>query len=214
MRKASTKQSKRRIGGETEQTDYSTKALDAWANKAKEKEPKRSDLALVSKLARRQLALAIKMAKIAEQLQGTTNDYNSIRLKELPEALAQCGVEMVILKTGEKVEIKTDYYCSLTGKHREPAIAWLRKKGFDDLISRNVVASFGKGQDKEADRALKAMDKFKHAVVKAVEEVNTGSFKALVREQIEAGVPVPVAQLGITVQEAAKISPPKKRTVI
>lgn len=170
------------------------------------------DLAAVARLARRQLDLEAVVAAAEEELKRQQKALFDVRCLELPEALSACGLSKVTLSTGEVVEVRTEYYCSLTGQYRAPAIAWLQANGLTSIITQDVIASFGKDESKKAAALLKLLGtkRFKGVPAKLQENVNTATFKALVREKIEAGEAVPVDELGVTVQDAAKITPPRR----
>ena len=188
-------------------------ALTAWAEKGPEPLDAKAKTN-IAKLARRQINLERAIQRATEKLGKINEAYAQIRMVDLPEALSAVGLSGFTLKNGEKVELKTAYHCSLAGQYREPAIRWLRKNNLDELVTWDVIASFGKGFEKQAKACLALLSKRKGASVKGVESINTGSFKAVVRELLEAGKRVPVKEIGVTVQESSRIiSKPKKATV-
>lgn len=194
--------------------------FEQWASYREEAAPEAAvDLALVGRLARKQLELEALLETAEENAKSVQQRLFDVRCLELPEALAAAGLSKVALSTGEQVEVKTEYYASLGGKYREPALAWLREQGFDDLLQIELTVSFGKGQGAAQKKVLQFLEKLaKDKKLKAdltwnsQETVNTGSFKAIVREQLENGVTVPVEELGVTVQDATKITTPKAKS--
>lgn len=170
----------------------------------------KTDLKRISQLARKQLKLAREVEALEERAKVKRAAHEEVATRLLPDALAEAGVAALTLKDGSKIEVKPNYYCSLTGKYHDPAIQWLRKKGLDDLITQTVGAVFGKGEDKAAERVRKLLAKA-NVPFKTEEKVNSGSFKALVRELIENGEQVPHTDLGVTIIDMAKITPPKPR---
>ena len=102
------------------------------------------------------------------------------------------------------VSVKDGYYCSLTGKHKQPAIDWLRQEGHDAVISRDFTAQFGRGEDQQADRLAKLLRQRKVAF-KEAENVNTGTFKAIIKEMVEGGRRVPLVKLGVRVVPTSTI---------
>lgn len=165
----------------------------------------------VAALAQRQLALEAEVENLSEQLKRAQERLELVRTEDLPGAMDAAGISAFELGGGVKVKLVTEYFCSLAGQYREPAVAWLREQELDDLITNDVVASFGKGDEKRAQAAYKALSKRKGAMTKLVENVNTSSFKAVVREMLENGAYVPVDELGVTVRDAAKITVPKAK---
>lgn len=158
----------------------------------------------ISALATRQLELTADVARLGEALKAISAELRTVSEDELPAALAEAGIKSITLPDGSVVTVKDDYYCSLTGKYRDPALAWLREQGHDAVITRAFAVRFGKGEEKSAERLEKLLGQRKFPY-KAADEVNTGTFKAIVREQVEAGERVPLVRLGVRVVPQAHI---------
>lgn len=173
------------------------------------------DLKAIASAAQLQLRLESEIAALGEQLAAKTKELDAVRLKQLPEALSAAGMSTFTLSTGEKIEVKRDYYCSLTGQYKLPAMNWLREEGHDDIISHEVKVSFGRGyKKKDLDALLKLVQKFGNAQAQENDAVNTATFKALVKEQLEKGEVIDYAALGVTIIDAAKITAPKRKVEI
>ncbi len=168
------------------------------------------DLKRITALARKQIKLTKDLESLEERAKVKRELRDEIATRELPDMLAEVGIAELILRDGSKVVVKPNYYCGLTGKYKEPAIAWLRKKGFDDLISQVVGVSFGKGEDAEAKKVEKLL-RDTGIPFKTEEVINSATFKALIRELIEKGERVPHNDLGVTIIDTAKITLPKPR---
>ena len=169
----------------------------------------KTDLVRITKLARKQVKLDREVKALEERVKAKRAAHDEVAVRDLPDALAEAGAAAVTLKDGTKVEVKSNYYCTLTGKYHDPAIRWLRKKKYDDLIKQAIITTFGKGEEKAADRLRKILAK--HTVpFRTDESVHSGSFKALVRELIEKGDKVPIDELGVTIIDMAKITLKKK----
>lgn len=193
--------------------------LAAWAKTtatASREKLSTAKLKGLTALGNEMLKLEKSMAKQSEAMKKLVARYDEIRLKEIPALLLETGAESVTLKGGWKIELKRDYFCSLTGKYRDPALAWLRANDLASLISRDVTASFGKGQEKQAEALLKllAQKRFAATAVAANENVNTGTFKAVVREKLENGEKVPTDKIGVTIQDAARVIAPKAKKTL
>ena len=179
------------------------------------------DLKRVARLAQRQLQLEDKIVAEQGRLEDLQKQYFDVRCLELPEALTEANLKEFTLTTGEKVKLATEYSASLSGDKKAAAIAWLEREGYSSLVSLDLTVQLAKGHDALAQKIEKLLKKtFKRELAAGSlqlglgRNVNTTSFKALVREQLEAGVQLPVEELGIFVQDAAKITRPKKEKTL
>ncbi len=125
--------------------------------------------------------------------------------RELPDLMLEAGMEEFTTTAGHKVAIVRGLTAGLTGKYRAPALAWLRETGNDAIISRDVGTSFGKGEDEAADRAVSIL-RDAGIDVTDVENVNTSTFKALVKEMLGDGEDVPLEDLGVHQWVKSKIT--------
>ena len=167
-------------------------------------------LSEITRLAEAQLALEREIQATQATLEGQVKRLNQVRLELLPAALNEAGLRELRLASGHRVQLAMDYTCSLTGRYRDPAVAWLKAEGLEDVISYDVVESFGPRDVKQLERLRKALLKLGVGFSEK-ENVNTATFKALVRERLEAGEQVPLGELGVTAIESTKITAPPKR---
>ena len=185
--------------------------LAAWEKTGAAPQASATDLKTIAQLASEQLAAEARIAALQEKLKAEAQIYDRIRLTDLPQALSAAGMSAFTLGNGAKVEVKRDYFCSLTGQYKPAALAWTRENELEEIISNTVTLSFGKGYSpKQIEKVLKMANDFKNCQATTAETINTTTFKAVVRERLENGEAVPVAELGITIQDAAKITAPKR----
>lgn len=168
--------------------------------------PNDSQLRRIANLADLQVKYEDEVARLEEALKRANINLRQIAEGDLPQAMSEVGLKKAVTAKGFSISIETDYYASLTGKYREPALKWLRKEKLDPLINRVVSVVFGKGEDEKADRLLNLI---KVNLPKAhpldKEEVHTGSFKAAVKEMLEKGRNVPLGDIGVNEVTRAKI---------
>lgn len=171
--------------------------------------PTTEQLANISAAAKRQMALEDEIAVIEKSLKEKQKALNEIVLKELPDAMQAAGVKGYTLLDGSKIEIKGDYTASITAALKPAACSWLRSHGFGDLVSEAVTLEFGKG--KEADAAKFADFLRKKGYQPSCETtVNTASVKALIREQVAEGKPMPLEVFGAFEWKKSIITRPGK----
>ena len=124
--------------------------------------------------------------------------------QDLPDLLHEIGIHEFTLDDGSKVEVRPLYGASIPVRHREEAHAWLREKGFGDIIKNVVSVPFGRGEDGKAGEFI-SMARMQGFEVTQKEQVHSGTLKAFVKEQIEKGQEVPNDLFGVFTGERAFI---------
>lgn len=162
----------------------------------------------VIRLAHRQLELEDEITNIQDRLTRKTRELDEIRYYQLPEVMAEAGLTSFRLDTGEVVNMTTDYRASLV-KYKGAAIEWLHEIGEDDLVYTDLTLKFSRGEKERMERASKILEDA-GLEFSMIEDVNTGTFKALVREKMENGMEVPIENIGVTVADVSKIKRPKE----
>lgn len=161
-------------------------------------------LKVVGELAARQLKLEQELTDLEDQLKAKKEELTQVSEKDLPEALAECGLSEIKLLDGSKVTVKPYYQASPPKEKYEEAMAWLRTHGHGDLIKNDVTVSFGKGEDTNAAE-------FKTQLIQAGTSftdktgVHPMTFKAFVREQVETGQNLPFDLLGVYIGQKTSI---------
>ena len=104
--------------------------------------------------------------------------------------LTEMGLSYLKLADGSSVEVKTNYSATITLANKEKAFNWLRENGLGDIIKNELTVSFGRNEDnKAADYAELAKGQGYQPTQKL--KVEPMTLKALVRERIEGGKPLP-----------------------
>ena len=104
--------------------------------------------------------------------------------------LTEMGLSYLKLADGSSVEVKTNYSATITQANKEKAFNWLRENGLGDIIKNELTVSFGRNEDnKAAEYADLAKGQGYQPTQKL--KVEPMTLKALVRERIEGGKPLP-----------------------
>jgi hypothetical protein len=104
--------------------------------------------------------------------------------------LTEMGLSYLKLADGSSVEVKTNYSATITQANKEKAFNWLRENGLGDIIKNELTVSFGRNEDnKAAEYAVLAKGQGYQPTQKL--KVEPMTLKALVRERIEGGKPLP-----------------------
>jgi len=128
-----------------------------------------------------------------------------LREETIPSAMQELGLEELRLDTGEKLSVKQDVYASIPKGHEDAAYSWLEVKGFGGLIKVEVKTQYAKG---ESDDALELYSELTARGLQAqyTQNVHAQTLKAFLREQIAAGMNVPLDLFGARPVWVAKIT--------
>lgn len=161
-------------------------------------------LKVVAELATRQINLEREVEDLENRLKEKQEALKQVQEKDLPEALAECGLSEIKLVDGSKVTVKPYYQANPPKEKYDEAMNWLRDNGHGDLIKNDVTVSFGKGED---DRAVDFKRFLTDNGTSYVDKtgVHPMTFKAFVREQVETGQNLPFDLLGIYIGQKATI---------
>ncbi len=156
--------------------------------------PKDEQLSGIQNIVQKQINLETQVAAQEQVLKELKRELLDIQTQELPQAMDAVGLATVTLNTGEKVDIKPFVSASISKANKEEAYTWLRDHGHGDLIK--VITKVDTGRDEQAAaKAQKAL--VKAGLAPSTEEsVHSGTLKVWVREQVEAGEPIPLELFG------------------
>ncbi len=163
------------INFEDDQTEVldKTNHIDKLANKIKEMQRIQQDI-----------------QQNEEYLKQRKKDLDQISGEIIPTMLSEMGLSYLKLADGSSVEVKTNYSATITQANREKAFNWLRENDLGDIIKNELTVSFGRNEDnKAAEYAELAKGQGYQPTQKL--KVEPMTLKALVRERIEAGKPMP-----------------------
>ena len=163
------------INFEEDQTEIIDKTddIDKLANKIKEMQMIQKDI-----------------EQNEEYLKQRKKDLEHISGEAIPTMLSEMGLSFLKLSDGSSVEVKTNYSATITQAKKEEAFNWLRENGLGDIIKNELTVSFGRNEDNmAADYAELAKGQGYQPTQKL--KVEPMTLKALVRERIEAGKPLP-----------------------
>ena len=163
------------INFEKDQTEVLDKTdnIDKLANKIKEMQAIQKDI-----------------EQNEEYLKQKKKELELISGEAIPTMLTEMGLSYLKLADGSSVEVKTNYSATITQANKEAAYNWLRSNGLGDIIKNEITVSFGRNEDnKAAEYANLAKGQGYQPTQKL--KVEPMTLKALVRERIEGGKPLP-----------------------
>ena len=129
--------------------------------------------------------------EVAEtQLKQKKTNYEHLSGEVIPTMMSEMGLSHLKLMDGSSVDVKPYYSANISIANKESAFNWLRNNGLGDIIKNEISVSFGRNEDnKAADYAVLAKSNGFEPTQKL--KVEPMTLKALVRERIEAGNPMP-----------------------
>lgn len=166
--------------------------------KASEKLDK-TDLSGVINLTKELVEQSRIVSELETALKEENKKLNKIKFEDLPELMNELDlVSQEIEVDGKvyKISKSEKYYASISKDRKSTVIKWLRDNKHSGLIRNEIVAEVGKGKDALAEDIMSYIKKAGLDVIRE-ENVHTGSFKALVKEDIEKGKDVPLEELGV-----------------
>ena len=135
-------------------------------------------------------SLQKKLELQEENMKNTKKQLEHVSGEVIPTMMSEMGLSQLKLMDGSTIDVKPFYNATITQANKEAAYNWLRSNGLGDIIKNEVVVSYGRGEDnKAAEYAELAKGQGLQPTQKL--KVEPMPLKALVRERIEAGKPMP-----------------------
>jgi hypothetical protein len=143
-------------------------------------------------------ALQSKLEFQEDNVKTTKKELEHLSAEVIPTMMSEMGLSHLKLMDGSSVDVKPQYNATITQANKESAFNWLRDNGLGDIIKNEILVSFGRNEDnKAADYANLAKSNGFEPTQKL--KVEPMTLKALVRERIEAGKPMPAELFNVFV---------------
>lgn len=156
--------------------------------------PKDQNLAGVAQLAQNQMDLEDAIAANEAQTKTLKKELREIVEKTLPDAMDELGLSGFALAGGGKVTVAPFNSVSITEARKEEAHTWLENNGHEDLIKHEITAKLGRNP--EMTKLVAEFLVGQGVSFNDKEGVHNGTLKVWVREQVEAGTPIPLELFG------------------
>jgi len=125
-----------------------------------------------------------------ESLKNKKKEIERISGEVIPTMLSEMGLSSLKLADGSAVDVKPYYTANISIANREAAYGWLRSNGLGDIIKNDITVSFGRDEDNKATTYVHLAKGQGYQPTQKL-KVEPMTLKALVRERIEAGKPLP-----------------------
>lgn len=164
----------------------------------------------LSSLAEQMVKAEQQVERLQKALDDATTSLNKLSMSLIPDLMTELGMESFSLSNGYSVEVKKFYNASIAEEKQDEAFTWLRNNDFDAIIKRVITSSFGKGEDKKAEKLKTTLLKQGFPFIDK-SSIHASTLKAFVRERIEAGDGTfPKDLFGVFEGKKTKITPPKQ----
>lgn len=167
------------------------------------------ELTVVSDLCHKQLLLEQAVNLAEETLKKLKADLDQVRYVDLPNALAETGLDLIGLPSGERIEVKQKYYASIPVDRKQEAFQWLENHDAASIIKNVVKTEFGKGENELAKQAMQALAELGFRATQDM-SVHPMTLKSFIKDLYERGIEFPADLFGATTVNEAVIKLPKK----
>ena len=104
----------------------------------------RKDLGVLSEYAAQLKALNADLESCEEAMTKIKETIRDIETRKLPDVMMELGLDSFVTSDGDKLEIVTEYGCSIPAAKRSDAYKWLADNDHD-IVKTTVSTGFAKG---------------------------------------------------------------------
>lgn len=109
---------------------------------------KMSETSNIIEMARKMRSLQAEKEMAEEALKNINKALDQLRLKDIPEAMAEADLRTLTIDGVGRVQLALDCYATI--KDKEAGYQWLRENGYEGLITEYVQPSTFKATVKDA----------------------------------------------------------------
>jgi hypothetical protein len=157
--------------------------------------PNMDGLARLSQLAEDLFDAETDVVNKAAELKAAQGKVRNLAEAVIPEAMEELGMDVIVTKSGLKVEVEDKLSAKKLTHRHDAALKWLRDNNQAGLIKTAVSVPFSAGSEGDADELVEQLAGEGFAAAKAV-EVHHSSLAAAIRSMLAEGVDVPMELLG------------------
>lgn len=176
--------------------DYSADLADA---------PSSNSLAELSSLANNLYLAELAVIEADIKLKEARAKADDIAEQQIPQLMEQIGIEEFTTTSGVRLSVKDIVRTGIPVARRPEAYKWLEDNGFGDMVKRNIVVGFGRGEGDAAASLIQELDG-KGLRTKDEMKVEPQTLKKFVKDRLEAGQAVPMELFGVRQFKQAKIT--------
>lgn len=162
------------------------------------------DLQSVQDLGNRQLKLERQLEQLDEVTKKVKEAMRRISDDLLPKQMMKAGVSSFKLLTGEEISMDTVIAANMP-KADDPiypkAIGWLDEAGLGDIIKKDVIAKFGRGEAEKAQRIFDEINRLTNGEtpLEMKESVHYQTLNSTLRARVKKGESLPTEEDGFSI---------------
>lgn len=147
-----------------------------------------------------------RVARLEEELAEAKEHLRQLSENIMPELMEQAGMEEFSTKDGLSIKISEKIRGSIPKGNEAPAFRWLDENGHGNLIKRQFMIDFGKDQEKLVRKFEADLKRRKTPLnVSTKMSVHPSTLQSFIKDQLEAGVQIPLDTFGAYRQRFSKI---------
>lgn len=168
--------------------------------------PSQDLLQRISEAARELREQDRKIEEEEARLQEMKKRRQHISEKRIPDLMEEAGFERFTTSDGIEVDVKEHIRASIPKDRAGQAFRWLEEQGHGELIKRGFSIRFNREQQEAAERFEQMVqEQYDGFDVKQERTVHPQTLQAFIREQLEAGVDIPLSLFGAIKQRIARV---------
>ena len=146
-----------------------------------------------------------RVEELEEELRTAKQELRDIQEEQIPDVMMELGVSDVTLTDGRKLTIKEDLHAKIADKNRQEAHAWMVEHGYGDIIKNQVVVNVETGNQESLNSLLGILNNNAYEDYSLKNNIHFQTLKKFVKENIEAGVDIPLNLFGVFMSKKAQI---------
>ncbi len=146
-----------------------------------------------------------RVEELEEELRTAKQELRDIQEEQIPDVMMELGVSDVTLTDGRKLTIKEDLHAKIADKNRQEAHAWMVEHGYGDIIKNQVVVNVETGNQESLNSLLGILSNNSYEDYSLKNNIHFQTLKKFVKENIEAGVDIPLNLFGVFMSKKAQI---------
>lgn len=146
-----------------------------------------------------------RVEELEEELRTAKQELRDIQEEQIPDVMMELGVSEVTLTDGRKLTIKEDLHAKIADKNRQEAHAWMVEHGYGDIIKNQVVVNVETGNQESLNSLLGILNDNAYEDYSLKNNIHFQTLKKFVKENIEAGVDIPLNLFGVFMSKKAQI---------
>jgi len=153
------------------------------------------------------------VAKLEDELKAATDRLTLMEEKIIPDLMEKADSLKITTADGLMIEVKEQVFTSIKEENKPKAFAWLEKNKLGDIIKRQFVIKFGKGDEAWAKKFQRDLLKRKKPLNSEVSRnIHPGTLKKTVTDILEEGkLNLPLEVFGVHRRKVAEVSIPEKK---